>query len=128
MLLDTSAWIEYFKETELGLKVKKFIEEKPVVYTCPITLAEISNWVYKNNEEPFPYIFKIKEISKIIELDEDMLVNAGKIYYQERIQKKNEKIGMIDCIIYSCANFHGLKLLTKDGDFGALSDVELLKE
>ena len=27
MLLDTSAWIEYFKETELGLKVKKFIEK-----------------------------------------------------------------------------------------------------
>lgn len=81
MLFDTSVWIEYFKGTELGEKIKKIFNEPIVICSCPITFAEISNWAYKNKEEPTRYIQKVKTLSRIIELSEDILVKSGKIYY-----------------------------------------------
>ncbi|MBS3068267.1 PIN domain-containing protein [Candidatus Micrarchaeota archaeon] len=124
MLLDTSAWIEYLKGTNLGGEIKS-LSEKTSFYTCPLTFAEITNWVYKNNEGPEPHLQKIKNLSKILELNEDILVNSGKTYYRER--KNNEKISMIDCIIYTTARYHDLILLTKDNDFKDLPYVRILE-
>lgn len=124
VLLDTSAWVEYFTSTEKGKKVKELFYQNIGVYTCPITLAEISVWCYKNNENPGQYIQKIRKLSILLELTEDILVASGRIYSSER--KKKSKISLIDCIIYNSARFHGLKLWTKDKDFEGLVDVELI--
>ena len=127
MLLDTSAWIEYLKGTKLGEEIKILLNQEIAIYTCPLTIVEISNWSYKNNEEPSPHLQKIKTLSKILELSEDILVKSGKTYYEERVKSENKKISMIDCIIYTTARFHGLILLTKDGDFEGLEGVKLLR-
>lgn len=123
MLLDTSAWVEYFKGTKEGEKVKSIIKNN-VIYICPITIAELSNWCYKNNKDPVEYIKIIKNLSTYLELSEEILNLSGKIYY--RLRKKNKKIGLIDCIIYTTAQIHGLELITKDNDFKNLPGVQLL--
>ena len=125
MLLDTSAWIEYFKGTGKGGKIKGFLtERKTALYTCPITIAEISVWCYKNGEDPHLFLGKIKNLSALLELSEPILAASGKIYFEWR--KTNDKIGLIDSIIYSTAVFHGLTLLTTDSDFKGLSNIALL--
>lgn len=124
ILLDTSAWIEYLNSTELGNKIKDLFYQKIGIYTCQLTIAEISVWCYKNNENPDKYLDKIKKLSSILEISEDILVASGRTYWEER---KNGKLGLIDSIIYTTARFHGLVLWTKDGDFKKLPGVEMLK-
>ena len=124
MLLDTSAWIEYLTGSKKGEVIKSLFIQGAVAYTCPLTIAEISSWCYKNNEEPFYYLKEIKRLSNILELEEEILIASGKTYYEER--KKNSKIGIIDCIIYTTARFHDLILVTGDNDFKDLNYVKIL--
>lgn len=124
MLFDTSTWVEFFKGTEKGKKVKKLLLDGIPVYTCPITFAEISNWCCKNNEEPEGYIQKMKKLSKTLDIRDDVLVASGRKYYY--IRQKNKKISLIDVIIYTTAAFHDVGLLTKDLDFRGLPKVEFL--
>ena len=123
ILLDTSVWIEHFKKTEKSEKITSSLKEN-LVYTCPLTLAEIANWCYKNNQQPEVFLKSIKVLSSVIELNEEILVLAAKVCYNKR--KKNSKIGLIDCIIYSTASNHNLVLVTTDNDFRDLPNVEFL--
>jgi predicted nucleic acid-binding protein len=130
MLLDTSAWVEYFEATEKGEKIKELIISGRTVYSCPLTIAEISSWCHKNNKEPSILLKKIKELSVIVEIDEDVLLDSGKTHAGLRKNKTDNgesKISLIDCIIYETAQIHGLDLLTKDRDFEDLPGVEMLK-
>jgi len=125
ILLDTSAWIEYLASTEAGDEVKDLFYQNAGIYTCPLTIAEISVWCHKNNEDPDRYLAKIRELSSMIEITEDILIASGRIYCEER--KKQGKIGIVDCIIHTTARFHGIILWTKDSDFKGLPGVKMLK-
>jgi len=125
ILLDTSAWIEYLASSGPGNEVKDLLYQKVGLYTYPLTIAEISVWCYKNNEEPERYLAKIGELSSMLDITEDILVASGRIYIEER--KKGGKMGLVDSIIYTTARFHGLVLWTKDGDFKGLPGVKLLR-
>ena len=50
MLLDTSAWIELFQETDKTEIVKNILETEEN-FTSAITFAEIVNWCLKNSKE-----------------------------------------------------------------------------
>ncbi|MBI5047291.1 PIN domain-containing protein [Candidatus Micrarchaeota archaeon] len=127
MLLDTSAWIEYFKGTEKGQKVKDLLlDSSIVIYFCPVTIAEISNWCYKNNELPWTQLNKLKNLAVELEITDEILIEAGRIHFEQRKTDEKSKISLVDCLIYSTAAFHGLKLLTKDDDFKNLVDVVFL--
>jgi predicted nucleic acid-binding protein len=125
ILLDTSAWIEYLASTELGKEVNDLLYQNVGIYTCPLTIAEISVWCHKNNEAPDRYLAKIRELSSMLEITEDILIASGRAYTEER--KKGGKIGLVDSIIYTTALFHGLAQWTKDNDFKGLPGAELLR-
>ena|SRR3989344_1244946 len=122
-LLDTSAWIEYFKGSEKGLFVKKLIEENEV-YTSAITIAEISKWFYENQGD-FKFALKqLKNNSIILDLNEEILIESGKQYVN--LRKNNNKIGLIDVIIYITSQLYNLELITLDLDFRNLSNVKII--
>jgi predicted nucleic acid-binding protein len=50
MLFDTSTWIEFFRGTERGKKVRQYFKTEEN-FTGIITLAEITNWRLKNELE-----------------------------------------------------------------------------
>ncbi|HLC97989.1 MAG TPA: PIN domain-containing protein [Candidatus Nanoarchaeia archaeon] len=122
-LLDTSAWVEYFKGSEKGRKVLKVLEEEEV-YTSAITFAEITRWVVDNRGNVDSVLSLIRRNSVIIQLEEPILVESGKIYGQLRKIKKS--IGLIDVIIYISALLHGLELVTGDYDFHGLPAVVMI--
>ncbi len=124
MLLDTSAWVEYLLDTEKGRRVAEMLKSDSPIYVCPLTFAEISSWANRQERDPEPFIRKIKELSKSLELDEEMLILSGKIHVDQR--KDNGKLSLIDAVIYASAAMHGLVLLTCDSDFAGLSNVEIL--
>lgn len=122
-LLDTWAWIEYFEGSEKGVKVKSMME-KSEVYTSAISLAEISKWVCLNNGNLESAVKQVKTNSIIINLEEAILLEAGRKYIELRKIKKD--IGLIDILIYTSADIHGLAIVTGDPDFDGLAGVEML--
>ena len=122
-LLDTSAWVEYFKGTPSGVLVKTLIQNN-TIYTSAITLAEISKWVSGYNGNINFIIAHIKKNSIILLLDELILVQSGKNY--ALLRKVNKKISLIDVIIYTSAVIHDLTLVTCDRDFKGLADVDFI--
>lgn len=125
MLLDTSAWIEYFKGTDLGENVKEIVKSDKTLFTNLLTIAELTQWADKYSQDKIKILGFVYQRSKMLELSYEILENAGVEY--NKLRKIKEKIGMIDVIIYTSVVAHNLILLTKDRDFEGLVGVELLK-
>jgi predicted nucleic acid-binding protein len=125
MILDTSAWIEFFMDTKKREIVWAVLKEKEC-FTSIITLAEISNWCWKNNlsSQIQPYVDGIKNNSRVLGVDEEILLNAGKLNYERK--KIVNGWGMVDSVLLSTAQVYGLGILTKDFDFKGLPGVEIL--
>ena len=123
MLLDTSAWIEFFIGSPEGRQVRKVLEEQDC-YTCISSLAEITNWAIKEEADALYLIKTVKQLSTIIAIDEDTAVLAGRLNNERK--KTVRKWGMLDSFILATGTLYGLKILTKDRDFMGLPDVETL--
>lgn len=125
MLLDSSAWIEFFKGTEKSKRVEQALKSEEN-YTCIVTIAEVLNWCLKNNLE-----IKISEYAEgivngsiILDLNMQTVLAAGKLNYERK--KITKDWGMIDSLILSTALFYNLKILTKDLQFKDLANIEIL--
>ncbi len=125
MLLDTSAWVEFFKDTEKRETVWAALNSRKC-FTSIVTLAELSNWCLKNHleEELRPYVEGIKANSQVLDASENIAITAGKLNYE--MKKAGKKWGMIDSIITATAQAYGLRVLTKDSHFSDLPNVLLL--
>lgn len=122
-LLDTSAWVEYFKGSEKGKRVRAILAESQT-YTSAITFAEISKWLSENHLPLEIAIAQIKKNSIIIDLEENLLIESGRQYVF--LRKIKLKTGLIDTIIYVSAILHDLTLITGDFDFQGLTGVEII--
>jgi len=125
MLLDTSAWIEFFQGTEKSKKVENALKTEEN-FTSIVTFAEIVNWCLKNNvqDKIRSYIEGINSGSAILELNEPIALVAGKLNYERKKIIKNW--GMIDSIILATSQVYNLKILTKDSQFKDLLNAEIL--
>ena len=125
MLFDTSAWIEFFQGTEKSKIVENILKTEEN-FTSEITFAEVVNWCFKNKIEDKiqAYIEGIKKGSKILKLDESIIVLAGQLNFDRK--KIEENWGMLDSFILATAQIYSLKILTKDAHFKDLPNVEIL--
>lgn len=119
-VIDSYAWIEYFRGTEKGKSAKKFIEEKSNA-TSAMTLAELSE-KYKRESKEFneDLNFMISK-TKIIAIDVDLAILAGKINCENK--KKIKNWGMADAIILATANLLNAKVVTGDEHFRNLNSI-----
>jgi predicted nucleic acid-binding protein len=123
MLLDTSAWIEFFIGSSKGRRVKEVLETNEC-FTSIVTFAEVTNWALREKSDPNPLIDTIGKLGSIIQLDSDIAILAGRLNFERK--KSSRKWGMLDSMILATGMVYGLKLLTKDLDYRNLDDVELL--
>jgi len=125
MILDTYAWVEFFKASKKGERVKDILI-KERCYTSVASLAEIVEWCLKNNisHKIEEYIIKIKNGTIIIFLGDVISTLAGKLNYERK--KISRDWGMVDSFILASANLNNLKILTGDKHFKDLSNVEML--
>lgn len=122
MLLDTYAWIEFFNGTEKGKRVQALIRDQPC-YTSAISLAEISEWLEKQQFERFTKLATIKHTTTVLELDHSILEQAGILKVQKR--KTAPGFGLIDAIILATAKIHQLPVVTGDPHFKNENIVQL---
>lgn len=113
VLVDTSAWIEFFKRKEpyYGI-ILKLIDNDGICCTG-IVLAELLQGSKSDKElnaiKEFLYVFDF--LSESIHSWED----AGQLSYT--LQRKGKSIGLSDCYITVIATSNNVKLLTLDRHF-----------
>ncbi len=115
MLIDSSAWIEYFMGTEKGEKVRKIIDDDEQVYISPVVLAEIySKSIRTDGKQDERRDFMVKRCV-VVSIDERIAVQAAKIHAEAKKDIKN--FGLADAFILATAREREIKVLTGDPHF-----------
>jgi predicted nucleic acid-binding protein len=123
MLLDTSAIVEIFRSPSESANFARLVAEigEEEVYISAIQLAEITDWAIKNSLPPQQRIDAVKELARMVQLDEQICLDAATI--KHRRQKDGYKdFGLIDGLILATARSLGQRLLTFDEDFVGEND------
>ncbi len=130
-IIDTYAWIEYFKASKMGEAAKEYIESEHAV-TPTIVVSEISRKLLKDiglgnetREGRLQRLEFIRSTSKIVELDFETAVEAGEI--NEKLKKQAKGWGLTDSIILCTARSLNGKVVTGDEHFRNLDDVVFIK-
>ncbi len=123
LIVDSSAWIEYFKGGEKGLAVKKYIDGHELL-TSSLSISEIIASFLRNNLPLDAALAFLKVKSSIISIDFSIAENAGKLYHD--LRKKNGKISLSDTICLEIAKKHNAKIITFDNDFREIPEAIVL--
>lgn len=123
VLIDTSAWIEFFNksDSEVGNSVKSLIINNETIFLCPIVYQEILQGIKLDKD-----FEKIKNILSYFPMLEnnpmEIAEKAIEIYRKTRksgitIRKSN------DCLIAAYAILNDVHLLQYDRDFVQMKKV-----
>lgn len=121
-VIDSYAWIEFFRGTKKGEVAKTFIESGKSA-TSTMTIAELSEKYEResrNFKENFDFIISQ---SKLVNLDTEIAILAGKINCENK--KKIKNWGMADAIILATANSLNAKVVTGDEHFRTFNSIML---
>ena len=119
-VIDSYAWIEYFKGTKQGEIASKFIESGKAV-TSVISIAELSEKYLKEGKDFQERLDFIISQTKIINLDSNLAKVAGRLNFENK--KKIKDFGMADAIILATAGLVNGKVVTGDEHFKNLNSI-----
>jgi predicted nucleic acid-binding protein len=127
VLLDTSAIVEIFKSPAESARLEKITTEigDEEVYVSMVQLAEIADWAARNGAPPDERVEAVKEMARIVPLDERICQDAAKIKQVRRKAGRGE-FGLIDGVILATARSIGQRVLTLDEDFSGENDCVVL--
>jgi predicted nucleic acid-binding protein len=130
-VIDSYAWIEYFKASPSGEAAKKYIESE-LSATPTIVVSEISRKLRKEielgnetNEGRLRRLDFIRSTSRIIDLDFDIAVEAGQINEDLKVEAKGWSLA--DSIALCTARNLKGKVVTGDEHFRNFDDVSFIK-
>jgi predicted nucleic acid-binding protein len=121
VLIDSWAWIEYWKGGRFAEKAAPYIEGDEEAVASTINLAEVYLWVAKSYDETTAgeKVGTIEKRCHVVPVERDTAVEAARI-------KKKEKLGLADSLILATARQVGGKVVTGDPDMKSLKDVVFL--
>ena len=116
VLIDTSIWIEFFRQREpYHSMVTKLIDDDQVV-CCGIILAELMQGAKSDKElailDDFPKVFAF------IPEPPDLWASAGKL--SGKLRRKGITVGLSDCFIATAAASVKVQVATLDSHFEVL--------
>jgi predicted nucleic acid-binding protein len=130
-IIDSYAWIEYFRASKYGEVAKEYIETADAV-TPSIVVAEVSRKLQKEIElgnETLEGRLKLLEFinstSQVVELGFELAEAAGKIDCEMKKAKKNW--GLADSIVLCTAKNMNGKVVTGDEHFRGMKEVIFIK-
>lgn len=116
VLIDTSAWIEFFRKKEPYYSNILKLTDNDTICCTGIVLAELLQGSKSEEElntiKEFLYVFDF--LPESIELWEE----AGELSYN--LQRQGKTMGLSDCYIAVVAKANSVKLLTLDRHFSVL--------
>lgn len=125
-IIDSYAWVEYFRGTHKGEKARPHVEGREAA-TTTITIAELrekymrEGWDYFGDDLAF-----IAANTMIVPLERGVAVTAGEINYAMKQSVKGW--GMSDSIILATARSISAKVVTGDEHFKDLEEAVFLQD
>ncbi len=123
-VIDSYAWIEYFRGSSSGQKAKEFIERGSAT-TSAITLAELQEKYLREKWDSFELDLKFMTTkTSVIMIDQQISILAGRLNYENKKRIKNW--GMADSIVLATARIFTAKVVTGDPHFRDLKDAIMI--
>ena len=114
ILIDTSAWIEFFRKKDLGIYtlVVKLLKEKQAVGSGTIALELIRGG---RTSKELNYLNDLFEVIEMVYPNPNSYLLAGKMGYA--LARKGHTLNVVDLLIAQQAIENNLTLLTLDNHF-----------
>ena len=123
IVVDRYAWIELFRGSEKGVKVKELISNSTSVFVPDIVLAEIARkyiWEGYDENTVLQRLKWIVEVATPVQIDVEVAIAASKCYMEIRNKTKCLKLSspsLSDGIILAVARIKEAKVVTGDKHF-----------
>ena len=125
IVFDTYAWIEYFKGSDTGAKVKNILEsQENDIFTSVISIAELASILKRDSLDIDNCYNIVMHSSKLYFITPEFAKEAGTLHGE--MKKKIKDFGMIDSIILLTARKLGAKILTGDPHFKGFKEAVLI--
>lgn len=119
-LVDTSAWVEWLIDSEVGKAVEAALPERDDWLVPTIVQFELAKWLAREvGEDKADQIIAFTERCVVMPLDTRLALAAAEA-------SARHKLAMADAIVYATAQANGADLLTCDAHFEGLSGVTLI--
>ena len=123
-VIDSYAWVEYFRGTESGKRVRPYVEGDSAA-TSALTLAELREKYLREEWPSFEVDLNfIASRTDVRPVDRQVSLLAGEINYERKKAKRDW--GMADSVILATARSASAKVVTGDRHFEGLPDVILI--
>ena len=117
-VVDTSGWLEYFADTVNAKNFENAILDTENLLVPVVVIYEVFKKVLNEfNEDKALTVIGHMKMGKVINIDEDIAINAAKI-------SAAKKMPMADSLIYSIALKHTAIIYTQDSHFENLEFVK----
>lgn len=126
ILLDTSAWVEYFNGSDKGRKVREtLVSAGSFALTTGMVAAELASKFLRDGKPADEIITALRAISVLVAFDYDVANKTAGIYVRQR--KSKPKFGIVDAHIVAAAMLNGAKIITCDTDFSGIPEAVVVK-
>jgi len=121
VMIDSSAWLEYFFGSKKGEKVNEIIQSKEVILSNPIVEFEILHKITKMKTKRLAetYLGYVSACSQRMDLFQETISLSVEL-------KHKFKLGMADSLIAGTALASNAKIVTTDNDFRKIKNAEIL--
>ncbi len=124
-LIDSSAWMENFSGTKIGLQVEEIIQNTKNCTTIMV-VAELADKFCRESLEFQPFFDYMKSKSSILAISESIALRSAEI--KKQLRKSAPDTSLIDAINLAAAREVKAKLVTCDSDFSHSEDVILIQK
>ncbi len=118
VLLDSWAWIEYFRNGEKAKEVAIYLESEREIYISAINVAEVFRALLSSETKQLAEKLVVWMIHRSI-----IIPVSTEIALQSAELKHKHKWGLGDSIVYATALNQKTELLTGDSDFKGMDGV-----
>jgi predicted nucleic acid-binding protein len=123
VLIDSWAWIEYWKGGRYANNAAKYIESDEEAFVSTINLTEIYSWFARSYGEKAARerIELVGKRTYIMPLETNIALDAA-------ILKLKHKLGIADAVVLATARHVKGTVITGDPDFKGIDGVTLINE
>lgn len=122
ILIDSSAWIEYFRKGALHHKVSLYLGEDEDILVPTLVLFEVYRKIHKSLSEN-EALSAVASLSSfhVIELTREIALLGADLSLEHQL-------GMADSCVLATAQIYHAPLITLDYDFSQIPGVKILKK
>lgn len=122
ILIDSSAWIEYFRKGALHRKVSLYLSENEDILVPTLVLFEVYRKIHKSlsENEALSAVASLSSF-QVIELTREIALLGADLSLEHQL-------GMADSCVLATAQIYHTPLITLDYDFSQIPGVKILKK